>query len=224
MVLGKRKRRLYTKKYLEKAARRRSLATTKFVGPLRNNQKFTFKYASRFSIDPGVTGVPGVQVFSANGLYDPDITNIGHQPMGFDQIQAFYDHHVVIASKIKVWFSARNSNIYDQVISIHVADSLTAETDMTTILERPVCVNKMVGNGDNEPACLTLGVNPLKYLGKNGTDDNELEGSASANPSEGCFFHVSSAPLQGVNASALDCYAVIEYVAVMIEPKALTGS
>lgn len=40
--------------------------------------------------------------FAANGMYDPDITGVGHQPMGFDQLAAIYQRYRVNACKITV--------------------------------------------------------------------------------------------------------------------------
>lgn len=209
----------------KKFKRKKNVATVKFFGPVRDNQKFNFKYAELFSINPGAVGVLGTQIFSANGLYDPDITGTGHQPMGFDQIIPFYDHYVVIASKITVWFSPRNTNTYDQLCMITLMDSNTADTDPQTALERPVCVHAMVeGTNGGNPLKLELGANPLRFLGKSGIDDNEIRGTVSTNPTEQCYFHVQSAPVQTIDAGQLDCYAVIEYTAVFVEPKALTGS
>lgn len=50
----------------------------------------------------GTSGIKAGVVFAANGLYDPDVTNAGHQPMFFDQFAAIYDQYVVLGSKITV--------------------------------------------------------------------------------------------------------------------------
>lgn len=50
----------------------------------------------------GTTGALGAYVFSANGMFDPNITGSGHQPYGFDQMIAFYQKAVVEKS----WFAA----------------------------------------------------------------------------------------------------------------------
>jgi len=42
--------------------------------------------------------------FSANGLFDPNTTGTGHQPMGFDQMMLMYEQYTVFASKITVEF------------------------------------------------------------------------------------------------------------------------
>ena len=66
------------------------------LGPLPMTQKAKFNYFNGFNLDVGAVGIPASYVFSANGLYDPNITGIGHQPRGFDQLMALYDHYVVI--------------------------------------------------------------------------------------------------------------------------------
>ena len=55
------------------------------------------KYVEFFSSNTG-TAVPAVKYFSANGCYDPYISGTGHQPRGFDQWTAFYDHYCALRS------------------------------------------------------------------------------------------------------------------------------
>jgi hypothetical protein len=51
--------------------------------------------------------------FSGNGIFDPTLCGIGHQPRGFDQWAALYQRYTVIASSIKVRVDApgRGSNV-----------------------------------------------------------------------------------------------------------------
>lgn len=44
---------------------------------------------------------------SANSIFDPYVPSGGHQPMGHDQWAQFYNHYVVIGSRISVTFSAQ---------------------------------------------------------------------------------------------------------------------
>jgi len=44
----------------------------------------------------------GTRIFAANGLYDPDITGTGHQPMGFDQFAGIYERYLVLHSKLVI--------------------------------------------------------------------------------------------------------------------------
>jgi hypothetical protein len=44
----------------------------------------------------------GVRSFAANGLYDPDITGVGHQPLGFDTFASVYLDYLVLKSTLHV--------------------------------------------------------------------------------------------------------------------------
>lgn len=60
-------------------------------------------YTTNVSV-ASVAGVPQFYTFAGNSLYDPDITGTGHQPMGFDQWQGFYNKYTVYGSKIRATF------------------------------------------------------------------------------------------------------------------------
>lgn len=49
-----------------------------------------------------VGGSLSAYTFVANGLFDPNNTGTGHQPMYFDQAMLIYNHYKVIGSKINV--------------------------------------------------------------------------------------------------------------------------
>jgi len=50
--------------------------------------------------------------YALNGLYDPDITGTGGQPVGFDQYASLYKNYRVMASSISVYyFNTENSAI-----------------------------------------------------------------------------------------------------------------
>ena len=47
------------------------------------------KYCQEVSLNPTVGAVASAD-FAANGLYDPYLSGVGHQPMGFDQLMTFF--------------------------------------------------------------------------------------------------------------------------------------
>jgi len=80
------------------------------------NQDFGFpdtfrtkvKYADEYTLSSGAATIAN-QVMHMNGLFDPDLTGVGHQPMWFDQIcgaqgSAPYGRYRVVGSTIKVTF------------------------------------------------------------------------------------------------------------------------
>ncbi len=77
--------------------KRRRKTTASFVDRVTGPQTLIRKlrYCDRLEIDPGASSALGEHFFSCVGLFDPDITGTGHQPMGFDQYMALYDHYQV---------------------------------------------------------------------------------------------------------------------------------
>ena len=68
--------------------------------PVRVTKKLPY-YEPSFSLT-GTAGVISQYVFSANGVYDPNITSTGHQPLGFDTMMLYYEQYTVIESRITV--------------------------------------------------------------------------------------------------------------------------
>jgi len=59
------------------------------------------RYVSSFQLTYSGSAA-GVRSFSANGLYDPDITGTGHQPMGFDTYASIYSKYIVRKSSLTI--------------------------------------------------------------------------------------------------------------------------
>jgi len=69
-------------------------------GPLAMRQIVKLRYAEDVNISAGIA--LGSYDFRANSIFDPNLTGIGHQPLGHDQWAVFYDHYVVLGARIKV--------------------------------------------------------------------------------------------------------------------------
>lgn len=194
--------------------------------PLPSQFRTTLRYSTyQVVINPGAAGTVSSHIFSANGLYDPDITGTGHQPIGFDQFMAMYDHYVVQRSRMTIQVSNRDGS-YSQVVVLSLQDDVTATGNLDTMIENGQSVNAMVtpAGGSKAHCTLSLSADVLKFLGKKTGDASEIKGSASANPTEQCFFHISIAPNQGVDSSQCDVVVLLEYDVMFVEPVLLTAS
>lgn len=187
-------------------------------------------YVARFSRDPGA-GTAASYFFSCNGLYDPDITGVGHQPMGFDQLMAFYDHYVVTGAKLTLTAMSQSTSFpaANQIITLKIRDSTTgAPSDIAVPIEQGDCTYGVIGSGNGGSSQLTLqsAVNPARFLGRRqALSDPNLKGSATANPGEECFFQITVAALASSDdPPPIDFLVKIEYTAHFIEPKNLIQS
>lgn len=198
-----------------------------YKNPVPKIKKINLRYFERaFDLNPGIGGIPGTHVFSANGIYDPDITGVGGQPLGFDQYMAMYDHYTVIASSITVF--ARNAEgSYAQFFGIKLSDRATVNTDYSNIIENGYCAYRLLGpsGASNAIGSVSFGANPSKFLGRPQImSEDELRGSQTSNPAEQCYFHVFAFPDTSVDSAAVRVTVQIDYVAILTEPKELVSS
>ncbi len=66
-------------------------------------KKYTtvLKYVDVISINPGAAATTS-HIFKCNGIFDPDTTSTGHQPLFRDELAALYAEYRVVKSRIKV--------------------------------------------------------------------------------------------------------------------------
>jgi hypothetical protein len=178
-----------------------------------------------------VTGASGIVTnyfFTANGLFDPDITGTGHQPMGFDQLMLMYNQYTVIKSKISVTtYSGTSSAVR---AGVYLSPDTTSITDPLRLMENGLIQPKII-SGLLAPGYIKqidLNCDVALYFGRQSqddvVDDKTLGGSAAANPTEQVYFAITH-----WNPFAASTYTnyldvVIEYDAVFWEPRKLTVS
>ena len=78
----------------------------------RTTKTLNLRYVENFTLNPGMLGAT-VNVFSMNGLFDPNITGIGHQPMYFDNYMGIYGRYRV--NRAYITFVACDTAIVNSV-------------------------------------------------------------------------------------------------------------
>lgn len=219
-------RKKYSKRSHKRKYRRRKFKRYKELGILGTKHKVDLVYHDSFALNPTSTNA-ATYLFSLNGMYDPNITGTGHQPRGFDNLMALYDHYVVIACKaeFKFWNA---DNTYGHMVTTHLQDSPTVKTNVRDIMELKTTQRKVAATraGGIDNLTLVRTVNPNRFLGRSKPlSDPELKGSASANPTEQAYIQVSCFPVQdGVESGGGYVQARIIYTAILIEPKQPSAS
>lgn len=169
-------------------------------------------------------GLMASHVFAVNGLYDPNVTGVGHQPAGFDQMMVFFDHYVVTHAKATVtWF---NVSANSAQVALSLNSTVTPVTDYTVLCETGYVTRdyvNQVGTVDNIKT-MSLSCNVSKFQGVPVVrDDPELWGNAAANPVELSFFNLSGWDIQG-GSSTIRFTVLIEFEAWFIEPRKVSSS
>lgn len=162
-------------------------------------------------------GILQSQICTANGMFDPDITQVGHQPRGFDQIMPLYDHFAVTSSRITVKFSMQAGQP-PLVCSIVLKDTATVITSGTAVLEDR---NRVYGwCTPEEPLTLSYSFNAKSFLGANPIHEKDLQGGIAANPDEKAYFHIYMFDLNAhAYTQPITVLYTIDYDATFIEPK-----
>lgn len=97
------------------------------------------KYCTALQLDGGAIGTIAYHFFSANSIFDPDTTGVGHQPLGHDEWSYFYNHYCVLKSYIRVrciqTLYSEETNV-PYVWGIYLDDDTSAPSVWTTLLEQ----------------------------------------------------------------------------------------
>lgn len=229
----------YKKKKTKKVVRRRRRAAnngflrTKGPGlltstPMGKTHRYVTRYADiSGTLNPGAAGAPITHVYSMNGLYDPDITGTGHQPLGFDQlVGGMFDHYTVIGSRARVTFQNPNT-AYSCTVMLQLKDSSTPTASLgDTILENGLTRWSVLSPRDAGGSVKTLSINcsPSKYFGTKVMAHDKYQGTSAANPDDQVYLHIHAIPNDSVDLSPLTFQIVIDYIAILTEPKQLNSS
>lgn len=204
-----------------KLYRRPKSNITNVVGgtPIPTSFRTKLRYCEAVSINPGTGGAASVFTFAANGLYDPNIGGVGHQPRGFDELMPLYNHAIVIGSKIKVQFCNRDG-AGAQLVGIALRAGTAAEVDPNNYIEGSNVVYKLLNASGGIDSATMNTTFSNKFLGISDPMSTAiLRNSDSSNPSELAVYHVFGANPWGVDTGSILCQVTLEYVVVFTEPK-----
>lgn len=93
-------RRKYQKRVNRRRVRRyrrrpRTTLVNRALQPFASRYITKMKYSAAFTLNVGNNYS---QIMNLNSVYDPDRTNLGHQPYGYDQLTPIYNRYRVIAT------------------------------------------------------------------------------------------------------------------------------
>jgi len=153
-----------------------------------------FRYHDFFTF-ASTSGIPYLQIFRGNSLFDPDYTTTGHQPFGFDQWKSIYGNYRVFASSIKCTFNAQTSTsgvtetfraaVVPRLVTTSLASDIPAWTEAPWVqtatgnLFRPTVLNQYMSTAK------ISSVSPSAVA----SEDN-YQAASSANPTDQWYWHI----------------------------------
>lgn len=184
-------------------------------------------YVDSFNLNPDLVPPYDTTNFRVNGMFDPQTTVGGHQPFGFDQYMARYNHFRVNKATLTVEFqnSSTNFSTGQSIVGIQLiaADQIPSGllTTVSSIAEQPHTVYKFLGshNGAHAQKKLKMSVRPAKFTGQKVTNSN-MRGNIAADPLEQCYWRIFVGPIDPTKDGVpIWCTIRITYDATFTEPK-----
>lgn len=181
--------------------------------------KVVLRYSEVITANPASGGLI-LNVFSANGAFDPNITLTGGQPRGFDQWMAIYNHYCVVASRLRIVTTSQAAP--DNVVMITLSGSTTALG--TALDELPSCPYTTIGNmpgkffGGHEIRTPWYSMRKM-FKVKDIVAKDSLCGDASSNPADQQYYHVNVGSVGAVDPPSVSFFVIVEYNIVFFEPK-----
>lgn len=193
--------------------------------PVPNRMIIKMRYSDTINLNADGTSA-STYTYALNGLYDPDISGVGHQPMGFDQFAALYQSYKVLGAKVKLEACGPvGGATSDQYIGFqfHENSSYTP-SNIVQIIERGREVHRLLGNQTNR-ATLYMKWSGKKWYGKENYSGFSGAGSISSNPSEICYCSVFATRADNTeNPDAIAAVITIDYIVEWFGPLQMNQS
>lgn len=185
-----------------------------------NGMPLKVRMVHRYAEYPTMTFTSGAfaqYAFSANGLYDPNVTGAGIQPMYFDTMTALYNHYTVIGAKIRVTFLPTAVPAVPLTVGILIDDNGTlVNNNIAACQENPTSKWVTIPAGDNANRTITYTWSAKKTFGGTAMIP-DLQGNAATNPTEQSYFTLFGQVMTGSTTQSVLCQVDIEYITIWTE-------
>lgn len=203
------------------------------MGGFPKSKVVKMRYNEHVSLN-SASGAIATNFFRANSIFDPNQTGIGHQPLGRDQWELFYNTYTVIGAKVTVNFCVQgvptpSSTATQLAVGIYLCDDTTVPTTVEEMVEQGLSKwNYIIGVSQSGKAIrqMTHTYSPKKFHNIKDMKDNQalLGADFSTNPVQQAYFAVWSGACAGGDPGAISCDVIIDYIVLCSEPKTLAQS
>lgn len=174
------------------------------------------------------SAVPAVYVFRANSCYDPDLTGVGHQPMGFDELSALYSNFVVVGSRLRMtpintedpvnaaYWGVQLTNSGDQIANMTVSQIMEQERHGFGAPRYTRNAGTDTNRRDTKVAKFSL----KKYfrITKASIRDDQYAFTPASNPAKGAFYECWCAPVISSDPGNMHFLIQIQYIVLSYNP------
>lgn len=188
--IGKRRKGRKKKRFTYSSAVSRNFVTNSQVMP--DELTTTLNYTFTGVMSATGAGTLNNTVYRGNGLFDPEVVVGGAQPLGFDQLAAFYNRYQVIGSTCSVEYlpdAGSGANIF---LTLAPIDTAGAVTGISQAIELPYSKHAYVSHNATKSTKLYSSMTTKKKFGYKRLDQSQQNVSApvTADPTEQWFWNV----------------------------------
>lgn len=192
----------------------------------------TLRYTDNKALTENAAGAGAANVYSLNGMYDPDFTGVGAQPMWFDQLLTVsgpYLKYRVTQVGVNVTFASMvNGNVYCYV---NATSSNSIPASLIAAQQKPFAKSAILmpatsGKGQHVFRFTVDLANVLGVTRAHLLNDDYYAGSYTANPLQGCYLQIGIFAAPGGAVVGMANYAItLDYRAQVyqLSPNATTS-
>jgi len=184
--------------------------------PFPERHRIHMRYCDTVQLT-SAAGVIGTFAWYTNGIYDPQVSVGGHQPMGFDQAMAYYGNAVVLESKIKcdLGFITTAAAALTPVacgVDVHVSGVASPYTNWTAFREAGYQVKFLAANAVR-PVTVRAEFNHEKFFQEDPRGSYTETGNfITGNPARLAQYKIWVQPVdQATTIGAIDALVQIDY-------------
>ena len=184
------------------------------------------RYVDRIQINPSTEQV-AYYTYRTNGVFDPDQSGTGHQPLGYDTWSEIYNHTCVLRSHMKCTFvSTETGTQVGLCVGAFIkpmGDALVS-SELTTLLENGYSKYRIYGSKDTMQGdkSIQLSFDTRKYFGVHDVVDNDdLCATVGTNPADGANYTIFVGCLGTSDLGAVQFLVELTYDVLFMETKQL---
>lgn len=217
----RRKRRVARKRMMKRKAK--TTLVNKSLQPIPDRYICKMKYATSVTTEL----LTGQYVFRLNSLYDPDLTGVGHQPYGFDNLALLYNRYRVVSCGWRIQQPSRADGSPIIVAALPSNDASLVWGDYAQLAENSRA--KYVTNNPGAPVATLTGKQYLpRLMGRTRVQymaDDSYQAVVNANPSETGYLYLNTFLAQtGAIAGGVPLNIVLEYSVEFFDAKHILQS
>lgn len=213
------------KTYRRKKMRGRRPLTSRYTPSGMPAQRIAkLRYAEQVELTSTLGGLTEHR-FSCNNAYDPNTTGTGHQPMGYDQWSALFNHYTVLGAKVTINTLQNAGAVNPGYIGVYTTDGTSNPyTSADEFIEAKRGSFTQLVADQAHVKRLVSKFSTKKFFNVSDVKDNsELKASVTASPSEVAFWNIWYHTTDGTTNS-VKIMVVIDFIVSFSEPKDLSQS